>query len=242
MPSHRGSPSQRPRACPGPPRRTEVDRGAVGLRGVVVIVPVSSGSVGDDELGVPVPDVDGQGLLQPPLTGSVDQGDSGGAEPTEPALECAGASQVMGEGQVDHLQIVVAGERDLLARQIGDADLQGDVLVVPERSAPSAREVFRRCREEVATLLHEGGDGIALCLAEGHPLGLVGGTEAMGPSMDGCEVPGWVARDAVLLVTQPLEVAGDLHPAPIGRPVAVSCRLALVVQRSGHGSKSYAGG
>ena len=170
MPSHRDSPSRRPRACPGPLLVGHgVDGGAVGLRGVVVIVPLSSGSVSDDELGVPVPDVAGQGLLQPPLTGSVDQVDSGGVEPTEPALELGGASQVVGEGQVDQPQVVVAGERDLLARQIGDADLQGDVLVVSEQRALSAREVLRRRREQVATLLREGGDGIALRLAEGHP-------------------------------------------------------------------------
>ena len=63
----------------------------------------------------------------------------------------------------------------------------------------------------------------------------------MGPSVDGCEVPGWVARDAVLPVTPPLEVAGDLHPASIGHLVASPRRLALVVQRRGHGSKSYGG-
>ena len=97
-PSCQGSPSRRPRARPGPLLVGEgVDGGAVGLRGVVVIASIPSGSVGDDGLGVPVPDVALQGLLQPPLAGSVDQVDSGFVEPTETALELAGASEVRSE-------------------------------------------------------------------------------------------------------------------------------------------------
>ena len=238
-----GSPSRGPRACPGPLLVAEgVGGGVVGLWGGIIVASISAGGVGDEELGVSVSDVALQGLMQPPLAGSVDQVDPGGVEPTEPALERAGAREVVGEGQVQDLQVVLADERDLPTFQVGDVDLEGDVLVVPEGRPLSAREAPQRCREEVVVLREEVGDLLTLLLAESHPLVRVGDVEAMGPAVDGSKVPRRPARDAVLLVTPPAEAAGDLHPSPIGGPVAAPRRLGLVVERpdgmhGGHGSE-----
>ena len=175
-----GSPSRGPRACPGPLLVAEgVGGGVVGLWGGIIVASISAGGVGDEELGVSVSDVALQGLMQPPLAGSVDQVDPGGVEPTEPALERAGAGEVVGEGQVQDLQVVLADESDLPTSQVGDVDLEGDVLVVPDGRTLSSREAPQRGGEEVAVLLEEVGDLVALPLAEGRPLICEDDAEAM---------------------------------------------------------------
>ena len=125
----------------------------------------------------------GIGLRHVPVARFVSHGDPSGLKSIKAPLEPAAASQVVGEGDARHTEVVLGGEDYRVAPQIGDRDLERNAEVTPEHGALCASQGLLH----LDAAREAGGDRVAALLAQALPVGLAGGGEAVGPPVQGCK-------------------------------------------------------